>query len=96
MFKTDPLVFGLTVATCLWLVFAIRKARMQVIVENSFRMIYGLEKKTVFQQVIDALLDKSLTILVGKYASENGVSFSEAVHVIVKELKEKERAKSVP
>ena len=82
--------------SCVMFILAVRKIKMQAIMENAFRSSYGLKEKTLSQHVFDMALGKSFTLLTHDYADRNAfMSISEAAKIVAKELKEKESAKSV-
>ena len=64
--------------------------------ENMIRTVHGLPCKRPLAHVLDFLLGRTFTQLVLDYADRNAfMSIMEAAKIVAKELKEKERAKSV-
>lgn len=93
---SQEVVLILILFACVMFYLSFRKIKMQAIIENAFRANYGLEAKTLSQHIADMALGRTFTQLTYNHADRNAfMSIMEAAKIVAKELKEKERAKSV-
>lgn len=85
-------ILGLIIVILFILYFQYRKIKMQITYENALRHAFDLKERTFYQGLVDQYRSESFTLRVAKKVKEENMNMDEAIRVVAKELREKERA----